>query len=161
MKKYIIVLIAVLSLVFSASAQTHTAQNLLAGAGTITLAASTTTNLPAAVSRGAGLWGNRDGTTANASLVLSMVGTNANATNTVAFTLQTVPDGSTTTTAAENRFTYTLTGNGTTAVTISTNLPSALLQGVKAIKITSIVTGSSAAGGGAVTITPKLVGFVP
>lgn len=161
MKKYIVVLIAVLSLVFSASAADHKAQNLITSGGTITLAASVTTNLPVAVSRSAGLWVNPDGSNPNVSLMVSVVGTNANATNTIALTLYTVPDGSTVSTSDVNKFAVTVTGNGTTAATVSTNIPAGALQGAKAIKLTSIVTGSSAGGGGSVTITPKIVGFVP
>lgn len=159
--KYIVTLLVLIGLVVSASAADHKAQNLITSAGTITLAASTTTNLPVAVSRSAGLWSNPDGSNPNAALMISCIGTNANATNTVAITLYTVPDGENVSTSSLNTMTFTINANGTTRATASTNVPTAILQGAKAIKITSIVTGSSAAGGGALTITPKLVGFVP
>jgi hypothetical protein len=158
--KFIVTIIAIVALVFSASAQSHKSQSLVAG-GTITLAASATTNLPVATHGAGGLWVTADGTTANAAIMLSIVGTNANATNIVTLTAYTVPDGSKTATSAQNKFEFTLTGNGTTAATIVTNLPSSLLQGSKAIRVTTIATSASANGGGSLTITPKLVGFVP
>ncbi len=158
--KHILALIVIVALAFSASAADFKAQPLVKN-NTITLAASTTTNLPAATHGAAGLFIRPDGATANVSLMVSVVGTNANATNTVALTLYTVPDGVNTSTSDLNKFTLTVNGNGTTAATVVTNISTAVLHGAKAIRVTSIVTGSSAASGGALTITPKLTGFVP
>lgn len=159
--KHIVTLLAVLGFVAAASAADHKDQDLISSGGTITLAAGVTTNLPTSVSAGAKLWASPDGSAPLAGLMVSCIGTNANATNTVAVTLYTVPDGENVSTSSLNTFVFTMNANGTTRATAATNVPTAILMGAKAIKITSIVTGSSASGGGSLTITPKIVGFVP
>lgn len=159
MKKLLI--IASLALCVPAFAQSPLAQSLIKPGVTAAIAAGVTTNLPASVRNDVALWANKDGTTANTSLLVSTVGTNALATNIITFTLQTVPDGVTVTTDAQNRFSFALTNNGTTVTSISTNIPTATLQGSKAIRLVSIVTGANGAAGGSIFVTNKIVGFAP
>jgi hypothetical protein len=158
--KYIVTLLAVLGLVSVASAADFQAQSLIKSGVTLSAVASANTNLPATVRNDAALWVNPDGSTANVTLVGSITGTNAAATNTVTFTLQTVPDGSTATTVAHNRFSFAMSSGGSGTATLSTNIPTALLQGCKAIRLTN-VTVDSAAGGGTMTVSAKIAGFVP
>jgi hypothetical protein len=163
MKKYIVVLIAAFAVIVStAIGADFKAQNLVkTTAGTVSIADNTTTNLPAAVYSDAGLWVNPDGSTANVTLLMSLVGTNANSTNTFTFTLQTVPDGSlVTTTTTTNQFTATLKATGTTRITEAMPIPAAKLVGAKAIRLVSVATDNKSTPG-VTTATAKICGFVP
>lgn len=159
--KKLILLIAAIAVCIPALAQEHTARSLIKSGTALTMAGGVTSNLTTTVRSDAALWSNTDGTTANIALVASMVGTNANATNIVTFTLYTVPDGSNVSSASQNSFAVTLTGNGTTAVTMSTNIPTATILGAKAIRLSTVATGASSGGGGSVTVTAKIAGFAP
>ena len=166
--KYIIILIAVLGLALGASAQTLKEQNLIAaGVNTLTLADNTTTNLPSTVYRDANLWGNPDGTIPSVALVVSVVGTNAAATNVFSFTVRPVYNVSTTATAnnvvdTSRSFVVQVTANGTTRATTSTNLTSTVLPyGTKGIRLETVATSDQAGNATGMTATAKLVGFAP
>lgn len=158
--KYIVTLLVLIGLVVSASAADHKAQSLIKSGVTLSLAASASTNLPATVRSDAGLWINPDGSVPSVALVGTVTGTNAAATNTITFTFYTVPDGSTVTTATQNRFQFAMPGGGSGTATWSTNVPTAFLQGSKGLRLSTVAV-DSAAGGGNMSIGVKLVGFVP
>ena len=166
--KYSIILIAVLGLALGASAQTLKEQNLVAaGVNTLTLADNTTTNLPSTVYRDANLWGNPDGTIPSVALLVSVVGTNAAATNTFTFTVKPVYNTSVSATANNaadtlRSFTIAVVAAGTTRATLSTNLPSTVLPyGTKGVRLTTVATSNEGGDATGMTATAKLVGFAP
>jgi hypothetical protein len=165
--KNILILIAVLGLAIGASAQTLKEQNLIApGVNTIVVADNTTTNLPSTVYRDANLWANVDGSSPNVALLVSVLGTNAAATNTFTVTLRPVHNVSTSLTAnnvtdSTRSFAVALAATGTTRATMATNLPAGLLQGVKGLRLVSVATSDEAGNSAGITATAKLVGFAP
>ena len=164
--KKLLTIVAVLGLAFGAFAQELKPQNLVkASVGTLTLADNTTSNLTSTVYNDARLWANKDGTTANVALLFSVVGTNAAATNTFTFTVRPVHDVGTTSvndvTDSVRSFAVALVATGTTRATIATNVPTALLQGVKALRLVSVATSDEGGNAAGMVATAKLVGFVP
>lgn len=103
--------------------------------GTTNVTAQTVTNTAAL--RQLPLWAKSDGSVCEGNVFASIVGTNAAFTNIITFRAYAVPRGpgySKTTTAADS-FSFTLTGNGTTPVSIKTNLTSGVFQGCGAIQV--------------------------
>jgi hypothetical protein len=157
--KHILVLIAVLGLAFGVSAQVHKSQNFLkTPTATLTVADNTTTNLPATVYNDAAVYASL-GTPVPAAILVSVIGTNAAASNTFTFTFRTVPDG--VVTDSVRSFVVTLAANGTNRASISTNLPSTLLPGVKAVRLVTVATSDEAGNATGMTASAKLLQFAP
>lgn len=84
------------------------------------------------------LWSDRDGTPPNANISVQMSGLNASFTNIGLFKFASVPRGTAYSTAAQNMFQFSVTGQGTTNVIVSTNFPTVWMQGCKSIVLQSI-----------------------
>ena len=85
------------------------------------------------------LWGNRDGSAAIANISVDINGLNAAFTNQVTFNFATGgADTAPVNTGAQNAFSFTMVGNGTNDVVLSTNLSQAYLQGNRRLRLTSI-----------------------
>ena len=204
MKKYLIILTAVLALAFSARAQqgvslpfigyggngvdtygpggnmliptkstnSYNTTNVFAKGYTITNTATSITNsanglvingyvstvVATMVTNTSGiqdviLWANRDGTAPIASIGADIYGASANFTNIVTFNFAVVPtlDGNAAT-AAQNLWSFSVTGNGTNDVVISTNLPTALLQGNRKLRLSSVASTVGTNNGDAATL---------
>lgn len=167
MKKFIAVITVLSLFVLGASAQNFKSQNLLRTsssntAGTLAMPDNLTSNLASTVYNDAALWVNNDGSVANPRLLISLIGTNATATNTFTLTLQTVPDGTLVSTAnnTTNRFTATLQATGTTRVTDSVLLPAEFVTGAKAIRLVTVGTDNKSTTGN-ITLTAKVTGYSP
>ena len=105
------------------------------------------------------LWANRDGTAPNANISAQLVGINAAFTNTATFKFAGIPvanlspsypPGLFTNATINSQFSFSVTGNGTTPVVITTNLPTAFLQGNAGVRLLA-VEWSNAGTNGAVT----------
>jgi hypothetical protein len=163
MKHIIATLIALTLVVAGVNGAEFKAQNLVkASVATVSVADNITTNLPSTVYNDAVLWVNSDGSTAAPRLLVSLVGTNANATNTFTLTLQAVPDGSLVSTVSSTTNTYTaaLKATGTTRVTDSFLLPAAFTTGAKSIRLVTVATDNKSTSG-VTTLTAKACGYAP
>jgi len=166
MKNIVSIIIAVLALTLGAQAQELKTQNLVKSTvGTITLADNTTSNLASTVYSDVSLWANKDGTSANVALLVSVVATNAAGSNTFTFTLRPVHDVGTSTvnntTDSVRSFAVALVATGTTRATIATNIPTGLLQGAKGLRLVSVASSDEAGNATGMVATAKIVGFAP
>jgi hypothetical protein len=98
--------------------------------------------------RDVSLWADRDGSFPAAAVSIKLTGLNASATNVVVFNFAGVPTaaGGSVSTAAQNAWSFSATANGTTAVVVSTNLPSANFQGCAAIRLVSVASATGSYG---------------
>lgn len=88
---------------------------------------------------------NPDGSNPSYAIGVTLIGTNVTTgTNIVTFSFKGVPiTGGRASTSSQNLFSFGVTGNGTNAVVIATNVPAATFQGCKQIEFsTSATTGS-------------------
>lgn len=76
-------------------------------------------------------------------IFVKLVGINAAANSAVTFTMFPVPDGTTECNAAATTFTFAVTANGTTPVTLVTNIPSYLWTGCAKLRCNRIVNGDA------------------
>lgn len=116
------------------------------------------------------LWANRDGTPPIANISVDVQGINANFTNLVTFNFAAIPNGSedgfvplNPCTDASNLFSFSVTGNGTNDVVVKTNLPTALLQGARALRCLSVTDTCPGGTGGTngTVLHIKLNGYKP
>lgn len=116
------------------------------------------------------LWANRDGTSPLANISVDVQGLNAVFTNVVTFNFATIPNGSedgyvplNPGSGAQNQWSFSITGNGTNDVVVATNVPTALLQGCKALRCTSVAMTCPGGTGGTngTLLHLKFNGFKP
>ena len=103
------------------------------------------------------LWADRDGSSPAANISVQIHGTNAAFTNIAVLTFAALPVDPRSPnyppgqfvagTSAQNQFTFTVTGQGTTNVCIATNLPTGFLQGSRGLRLSSVVWTNAGAGG--------------
>lgn len=103
------------------------------------------------------LWANRDGTAPSANISVQFSGLNAAFTNTAALTFVSIPAASTSSdypagllqpaTETQNKFTFSITGNGTNIVNLATNVPTAFLQGCKGVRCSQIIWSNAGTNG--------------
>ena len=115
------------------------------------------------------LWANRDGTAPICNISVDVVGPIAQFTNVLTFTFAAIPAVSSSpdflpvtfrpANQSQNQFVFTVTGNGTTDVVLSTNVPSSVLQGARAMRLLSIA--SSASGTNGTVVFSALNGYKP
>ncbi len=109
---------------------------------------------------------NNNGDNASASLAISLIGTTASTTGAMTFTfVQMLGKNSsglnTPATATNNKFIIAITPTGTTLLSMSTNLPTAQMQGSAGWRLSSIVEPNNAAAGGVMVKSITLNGFQP
>lgn len=90
------------------------------------------------------LWINRDGTTANAAIAVDFVETALAPSNNWTFTFAALPIPGVVATETQNKFVFTINGNGTTKVVLSTNLPTSVLQGAYGLRLLTCTPSASA-----------------
>jgi hypothetical protein len=146
-----------IGLAINAQAQVHRTMTLLSG-GSITAGENSTTNLAASTRVDVPLWVNTDGSYPTVPVMITAVGTNALATNTVTLTFASLPDGTNelaTTTVA-------VLMTGTTKKVAVTNISSALvLTGVNKLKLKTVAVNDTTDNMGGHVITVNVLGFVP
>ncbi len=94
------------------------------------------------------LWANRDGTAPSANISVQIHGVSSIFTNTGLFKFATIPVDTRSAnyppglfqpgTSANNLWSFSVTGNGTNVVVISTNVPTALLQGNRGLRFLAV-----------------------
>lgn len=103
------------------------------------------------------LWADRDGSPPSANISVQLSGLNASFTNIFQLRFATIPARSASSsyppgffqpaTSANGLFTFTITGNGTNAVVLSTNLPTAILQGAQGLRLLEISSSNAGTNG--------------
>lgn len=112
------------------------------------------------------MFSDRNGNAATASIALYFVGVTAQSTNTLTLSfrkLQKFVNGvpALAGTATADTFTFSVLGNGTTAVGITTNLPSTLVNGAAGLRLQTIVEADNGAAGSFYLQSLTLNGFPP
>lgn len=159
--KHILILIAILGLAFGASAQSYRPQPFIKGStSTIALADNTSTNLPASVYNDVSLWANPDGSVPSLNITLTALATNASGSNTFTFVFRPIHVSNYVDTV--RLFTVTLPNtNSTLRTTMTTNVPTSLVQGAKSLRLVSVSTSDEAGNAAAITTGAWLTGFAP
>lgn len=125
-------------------------------------AAGNTTNTQAI--RDVPLFADRDGSfPSDSAFAVELVGINASFTNVVTFNFKGLPFGPKTTasTSAQNAWSFSMTGNGTNPVVLSTNAPTTVFQGQGGIRLDNIASATGTYGTNGYVRRVTFNGFVP
>lgn len=102
---------------------------------------------------------NPDGSWPTYAFSCQILGTNAATTNNITFVFRTVPtENGRVTTEGQDTWSFAINANGTTAVVLSTNMPSAFMLGAKKLRLTQIISTAATGAGTAVLERANLGG---